>query len=178
VIEGYSTTLWEIEEQLRMLGVAPPDLVAVQVGVGAFAAAVTRFARTRWTDPRVFILAVEPARAACLLGSMQTGERRKIDAPLDSIMSGLNCGEPSPVAWPVLSAEIDAFVSVDDERARDAMRLLHRQEIQAGECGAASLAGLQAWPELTGKPLPGSRALLISTEGPTDPAAYSAILGR
>jgi diaminopropionate ammonia-lyase len=45
VIEGYSTMLWEIDDELERRGEAGPDLVAVQVGVGAFAAAVTRHFR-------------------------------------------------------------------------------------------------------------------------------------
>src|SRR5215203_707115 len=39
VIEGYSTMLWEIEDELARRAERGPDLVVVQVGVGAFAAA-------------------------------------------------------------------------------------------------------------------------------------------
>jgi diaminopropionate ammonia-lyase len=40
VMEGYSTILWEIDDELARRGSAAPDLVAVQFGVGALAAAV------------------------------------------------------------------------------------------------------------------------------------------
>ncbi len=45
VIEGYSTMLWEIEEELIRRDERGPDLVIVQVGVGAFAAAVANHFR-------------------------------------------------------------------------------------------------------------------------------------
>ena len=38
VMEGYSTILWEVDDELRRRGEKDPDLVAVQVGVGALAA--------------------------------------------------------------------------------------------------------------------------------------------
>ena len=37
VIEGYSTMLWEIDDELERRKEAAPDLVVVQIGVGAFA---------------------------------------------------------------------------------------------------------------------------------------------
>ncbi|HYZ46714.1 MAG TPA: pyridoxal-phosphate dependent enzyme, partial [Actinomycetota bacterium] len=45
VIEGYSTIFWEIEEELVARGAAPPDLVLIQAGVGALAAAAARHFR-------------------------------------------------------------------------------------------------------------------------------------
>lgn len=46
VIEGYSTLLWEVDDELERRGEPDPDLVVAQVGVGAFAAAVTRHFRS------------------------------------------------------------------------------------------------------------------------------------
>jgi diaminopropionate ammonia-lyase len=46
VIAGYSTMLWEIEDELGRRSERGPDLVVVQVGVGAFAAAVARHFRS------------------------------------------------------------------------------------------------------------------------------------
>src|SRR5215211_6255850 len=43
VIEGYSSMLWEIDDELERRGEAGPDLVVVQVGVGAFAAVARHF---------------------------------------------------------------------------------------------------------------------------------------
>jgi diaminopropionate ammonia-lyase len=124
VIEGYSTILWEIDEALADRGEAGPDLVGVQIGVGALSAAVVRHYQRPGIDPRPVIVGVEPTRAACLTASIESGEPVQIPGPHDSIMSGLNCGVPSPLAWPVVSRGIDLFVAIEDERARQAMRNL------------------------------------------------------
>ena len=177
VIEGYSTALWELDDALP----EPPDVVFVQIGVGALAAAVVRHYRSGPASP--VIVAVEPERSACVLASMRAGEPTTIPGPQDSIMAGLNCGTPSIVAWPDVSAGIDRFIAVPDERAREAMRRFAAEGVVAGETGAAGLAGLL---ELAGDAAaraelglgPHARVLLICTEGATDPAAYEAIVGR
>jgi threonine dehydratase len=48
----------------------------------------------------------------------------------------------------------------------------------AGECGAAGLAGLQTLLEMGQLPSGAKRALVISSEGATDRAAYERIVGR
>ena len=95
VIEGYSTMLWEIEDELEGRGEAGPDLVVVQVGVGALATAVvTHFRRPEAPQHPKFV-AVEPARADCLFQSISAGKLVSVPGPHDSIMAGLNCGRPS-----------------------------------------------------------------------------------
>ncbi len=121
---------------------------------------------------------MEPARAACMLASIEAGRIVQVPGPHDSIMSGLNCGVPSAIAWPVVSRGIDAFIAIEDEWARVAMRLLAEEGIVAGECGAAGVAGLLAWVEAFRGDLRGRRALVLSTEGATDPEAYRQVVGR
>ena len=176
VIEGYSTIFWEVDDALAAAGEPGPDLVLVQIGVGALAAAVVRHYRRAGVEPVPRIVGVEPTRAACALASMEAGERVALAGPHDSIMSGLNCGVPSSIAWPLVSRGIDTFLTVGDDRARRAMRALAAEGVVAGECGAAGLAGLTALLE-SDPPAPGpTRALIVSTEGATDPDAYRRIV--
>lgn len=185
VMDGYSTIFWEIDDALARLDEKGPDLVAVQIGVGALAAAVVNHYRQPERDPNPAILSVEPAHAACMLASVEAGEIVSIPGPHDSIMAGLNCGRPSIVAWPFVSTGIDAFIAIDDERARDAMRALARAGIVAGETGAAGLGGLFALltaPKSAQHRLElhvneTTRVLLFITEGATDPQAYAKIVG-
>jgi diaminopropionate ammonia-lyase len=185
VMEGYSTILWEIDDALGRRGERNPDLLPVQCGVGALAAAVVRHYRAgRAAQPK--ILSVEPLRAACMLASMEAGQIVTMPGPHDSIMAGLNCGRPSILAWPIVSNGIDAFIAISDERAREAMRALARVGIVAGETGAAGLAGLIEL--LTGEAGAQrrealgmdekSRALVLVTEGATDPVSYRQIVGE
>ena len=150
VVEGYATIGAEID--------AEPDVVAVQIGVGSFAAAmVRRFARAR-------IVGVEPETAACALASAEAGEPVEVPGPHDSVMAGLNCGRVSPVAWPAVSRGVEAFCAVGDDRAREAVALLASDGITAGESGAAGLAGLLAFRDELG--LAGT-VLVVNTEGDT-----------
>ena len=180
VIDGYSTILWEVDDELERLGEPGADIVAMQIGVGAFASAVTRHYRSPSADPRPVLAGVEPLDAACALESIEAGEIVNVPGPHRSIMAGLNCGSPSPVAWPVLRGGIDLFLAVDDEWARRAMRLLARSGVVAGESGAAGLAGLLALTPNQRADLLGldrdSRILIFNTEGATDPEAYARIV--
>src|ERR671912_3067532 len=142
VIEGYSTMLWEIDDELERRGEEGPDLAIVQVGVGAFAAAVARHFRSPRMSPRPKLVGVEPVNADCLLESVAAGRIVSVPGPHDSIMSGLNCGRPSLVAWPTVSRGIDLLVAVDDEPAHEAMRLAAESGVVSGETGAAGLGGL------------------------------------
>jgi diaminopropionate ammonia-lyase len=181
VIEGYSTMLWEIEDELRRRDERGPDLVVVQVGVGAFAAAVARHFRASRVSPRPKLVGVEPAGAACLFESVSAGRLVSVPGPHDSIMAGLNCGRPSLVAWPTLYRSIDLLVSVDDEPVREAMRLASGSGIVSGETGASGLGGLLALlrsDEEARRELGVSgetRILVFNTEGATDPDAYREI---
>ena len=118
-----------------------------------------------------------------MLASMEAGEIASVPGPHDSIMAGLNCGRPSIVAWPIVSSGIDAFIAVEDERAREAMRALARAGIVAGETGGAGLAGLLSCSRDHRPPnrarlhvTENRRALVFVTEGATDPQAYSEII--
>lgn len=192
VIEGYSTMLWEIDDELERTGEAGPDLVVVQVGVGAFAAAVTRHFRGAGVSPstatRPKLLGVEPADADCLLESVAAGRIVSVPGPHDSIMAGLNCGQPSLSAWPTVSRGIDVLVAVDDGPTREAMRLMAGSGIVSGETGAAGMGGLLELMRCGGSPGEQarrslgvgeqSRVLLFNCEGATDPDGYLRVVAR
>jgi diaminopropionate ammonia-lyase len=179
VIAGYGTIFQEADAALG----GSPDLVVVQMGVGALAAAVIGHYRQRGDGPT--IIGVEPDQAACVLASLRAGQIAEVPGPHRSIMAGLNCGLPSPVAWPTLQAGLDAAMAVPDDLARAAMRALAAEGVAAGETGAAGVAGLLALLEGAGADEararlgigPHTHALAIITEGVTDPAAYAEIIG-
>ena len=175
IVEGYGTLLREVDTQLAERGLPGPGLVSVPVGVGSLAQAVVEHYRSRparrgGSPPAV--LSVEPDTAACLLASLLDGATRSVPTA-DTVMAGLNCGTPSSLAWPVLAAGLDAAIAVPDRAAVRAAADLARLGVQAGPCGAASLAGVRA--ALTGPDAgdrrdglavtPSSVLVLLSTEG-------------
>jgi diaminopropionate ammonia-lyase len=179
VIEGYGTIFVEVDEQLGH----PPDVAFMPLGVGALGAAATDHYKA---PPRARVVGVEPERAACVLASIRAGEPVTVPEPQNSIMAGLNCGTPSPIAFPTLAAGMDGVVAIEDRFARQAMRDLAAEGVVAGETGAAALAGLEA---LAQKPEHASArasmgldahatVLVLCTEGATDPESYARIVGH
>jgi len=176
IVAGYGTLLREVDDQLAGYGLPGPSLVSVPVGVGSLAQAVVAHYRSRPLrrgSPPPAVLAVEPETAACLLASLRAGVPRRVPTP-GTVMTGLDCGTVSSLAWPVLSAGLDAAIAVPDSAALRAAGELARLGVFSGPSGAASLAGARA--ALTG---PGARQrrgdlalrassvlVLLSTEGP------------
>lgn len=187
VIEGYSTMLREVDEQLAASGLHQPDLVVVQIGVGALAAAVTAHYRDEQRRAAPPVVGAEPELADCARASVEAGRIVQLAGPHPSIMAGLNCGTPSLIAWPVVSSGIELFMTVDDDGARRAMRDLAGIGVVAGETGAAGLAALRTLMTDSGDEATGVRqrlgvdagtqVLLLCTEGATDPVAYREIVG-
>lgn len=172
VIDGYATLVHEIGQQLAEAAAEWPSVVAAQIGVGAFAAAVARgFAGS--TD---HMIGVEPVGSDCVMKSIEAGGITQLPGRQTSIMAGLNCGTPSPLAWHDVTRGIGRFVAVEDESAESAMRLLARDGIVSGESGAAGLAGLLAFADELSLS-PNDDVLVISTEGATDPDAWTRCVG-
>ncbi|HET6505378.1 MAG TPA: diaminopropionate ammonia-lyase [Baekduia sp.] len=182
VADGYSTVFHEIDAELERRGEAGPDLVIVQIGVGALASAVVAHYRsTRHSERAPHLVGVEPLTAACVLETVAAGQVVEVPGPHPSVMAGLNAGLPSLTALPLIADGMDAFCAVSDDAAREAVRLLRRHGIEAGETGAAGLAGLLAvkreFPAICGGEIDDARrALLILTEGVTDPVTYEQAL--
>lgn len=168
IVDGYATLCLETDEQLAALGLGAPDLVVVPVGVGSFAQAVVSHYRGGGDDGGT-LLAVEPDRAAGLVASLRAG--KPVTVPTgDTIMTGLDCGTVSALAWPVLRDGLDGAVTVSDDQAAAAVADLARSGVDAGPCGAATLAaarlvlGQPGWREAIGL-RSDAVVLLLSTEG-------------
>jgi diaminopropionate ammonia-lyase len=177
VAEGYSTLFWEAEEQLADIGEGPPDLLVVQVGVGALAQAAVIAAKRLELAGGTRVVGVEAEEAPCVLAALRA--RRVVSLPgrQHSLIAGLNCGTASTTAWPWLWRGLDGIVTVTDADAVEGMRALAAEGVVSGETGSAGAAGLldlaadQGAREALGLTL-GSRVLLISTEGATDPDSW------
>jgi diaminopropionate ammonia-lyase len=167
VIDGYSTMFRELPPTIEA------DLVIVQMGVGALTAAAVD-----WFEGRAMVVVVEPDTAACGLAAARAGGPVDVPGPHDSIMAGLNCGRVSLVAWPVVARGVDLFVTISDDDATRAMRDLASCGVVAGETGAAGLGGLRSALAAQALDPTGRRALVINTEGATDPVAYEEIVGK
>lgn len=178
VAAGYRTIFREAFEQLAAAGGGSFDVAFAPAGVGAFASSAV----SNLVPHGCAVVTVEPTAADCVRRSLARGVPVSVPGPHDSIMAGLNCGEVSRIAWPVLRAGVRVAVAVSDAEAADAMRTLAAAGIPSGESGAAALAGAELLvADGAGAALLGRRAdasiLLLDTEGVTDPERYDAIVG-
>jgi diaminopropionate ammonia-lyase len=138
IVDGYTTMCAEIDDALVEADVRRLDLVVVPAGVGSLAQAVTQYYRgTSVHAPAVLV--VEPDAAPAVTAALLAG--RPVRVPTSAtVMTGLNCGTISDLAWPVLRDGADGSVTVSEGRAIDAVRDLRAAGVDAGPCGAATLA--------------------------------------
>jgi diaminopropionate ammonia-lyase len=184
VMQGYTVMVREVLAALPQ----PPTHVLLQAGVGGFAASIAGHMVLRLTDKRPHITVVEPARAACLVESAKAGHPVKVPGRGSTVMAMLECYEPSLIAFRILKRVADGFMTVEEEAAPEAMRLLadpaeDDPAIVAGESGGVGLAGLLTAlrdPTLAARIglTPGARVLIFNTEGATDPVLYADLVGR
>ena len=141
IVEGYSTLLAEMEEQLDQLGLSA-SLVITPVGVGSLAHAVVQYCKSVSRPAPVSVAAVESDSAPCLFTSLRAGTPTSVSTS-GTIMDGMNCGTVSSIAWPDLRDLVDASITVSSYEADRAVHYLASHSVKAGPCGAAPFAALR-----------------------------------
>ena len=182
IMQGYLTMALEADEQM----VAPPTHIFLQAGVGSMAAAVAAYFKQAHPQNPPKIILVEPAAADCFFRSAANGEITAVTGEMRTMMAGLACGEPSPIAWDILKRLTAAYLSCEDAAAARGMRALARplagdKAIVSGESGASTLGALlDAAADEKAREALGlderARVLLFSTEGDTDPVNYRRVM--
>lgn len=190
IMQGYMTMCLEAVEQMFQAGLRPTH-VFVQAGVGAFPGAMVGYLANRFRDNPPRFIVVEPNDAACIFASAAAGDGlpHKVTGSLDTIMAGLACGEPNPIAWEILRDFPCCYISCDDFVAANGIRILAHplagdDAVEAGESGSVGIGLLDL---LANKPAlgglkneleigPEANLLFFNTEGATDPENYREIL--
>lgn len=186
IMQGYTTLAKEAVDQLE----EAPTHVFLQAGVGSFAGAVVAFLQ-HFYGQQVTVVLVEPDAANCFYESFKQGTEHfvTVGGEMQTIMAGLACGEPNPIAWDILKAYTKVSICCDENVAATGMRVLANplasdQRIIAGESGAAPFgcfyelmtnedyAELKAALQLNAQ----SNILFVNTEGDTDVENYRNIV--
>ena len=182
IMQGYLTMALEADGQMAV----PPTHIFLQAGVGSMAAAVAAYFAQAYPQNPPKIILVEPTAADCFFRSAANGEITAVTGEMRTMMAGLACGEPSPIAWDILKRLTAAYLSCEDAAAARGMRALAQplagdKAIVSGESGASTLGALldAAVDEKAREALgldESARVLLFSTEGDTDPVNYRRVL--
>ena len=184
ITAGYYTQQQELLRQLKPVG-NRIDLIILQCGNGTWPSSVCYFLKKYPFFENTKILLVEPATSDSMLVSLQRGKVSTTKKSQKTLMAGLNCGTPSTLAYGIIQSAADAAIGIEDDFALKAMKLLYYPvgkdpQIEAGESGAAGLAGLIAitqgstfsivrdWLGVTGE----SKVLIYATENITDPETF------
>lgn len=134
---------------------------------------------------------VEPNAANCIFTSAEfdDGEPHNVEGDLKTIMVGLACGVPNPIAWPIIRDFSEMYLTCDDAVAARGVRIFANPlkedpKIVSGESGAAGVGafsvimGIDDMSEV--REVLGlnkdSVVLFFNTEGDTDPVNYSEII--
>lgn len=191
IMQGYTTIVSEIADQLKELALHRVTHIILQAGVGSFAASIAAALHHFRPDSYPKLIIVEPDKADCLYHSAlhKEGEPQQVDGDLSTMMAGLACGEPNPIGWDLLRTVSDYFFSCNDAVSANGMRIFANptdgdERIVSGESGAVPLGllhelysneGLQDIKEEL-KLDQSSNILIINTEGDTDPDNYKRII--
>jgi diaminopropionate ammonia-lyase len=185
IMQGYSTVAREIVEQM---GETKPTHIFLQAGVGAFAAVMASIFVDVFEENPPKIVLLEADQADCFYQSIQNKKVTPVTGDLTTIMAGLACGEPNPLAWEILSECTDFFLSVPDWVTAKGMRVLGNplgtdERIISGESGAVGVGVLSILNDLPFQDLKEalginetSVVLNISTEGDTDAETYREVV--
>lgn len=192
IMQGYSTIINEIIEQLQTAKEEKPTHVFLQAGVGSFAGAVQGYLAQLYGEDRPITIICEPHGANCIYKSMvaNDGKPHNVTGDLTTIMAGLACGEPNTISWKILRDNSDFSVSCDDEIAARGMRVLSSplgddKRVISGESGAVGFGLFTVLSEKKEeyaqlmkalKIDENSRILCISTEGDTDIEGYKNVV--
>lgn len=193
ITRGYTTMAGEALEQLSDRDITKPSHVFLQAGVGSMAGAVLGYLTHYYQQHPPITTIVEPDTVACIYKSVQHGHGHPlaVGGNPETIMAGLNCGEPNPLTWPILRDFASFYSSCPDWVTKLGMQTLAHPlgsdpTIVSGESGAVGLGllislcrkkemhALKHQLQLDSD----STILLFSTEGNTDPEGYDAIVNR
>jgi len=157
IMEGYTIIAEELREKFERNNNWPSH-VFVQAGVGGLAGSLTHMIRMNWKkQPKIIV--IEPEAAPCLLESAKRAFPVTVTGPL-SKMGRLDCKVPSLIALNILSKNDVEYLTISDDEAENATKILADNKVHTTPSGAAGFAGLKKYN------LPiNAQPLVIITEG-------------
>ena len=104
---GQGTIAMEIIKELPLV-----DVILVPIGGGGLATGVSTLAKL--LNPKIKVIGVEPAGAACMKKSLQEGKVVTLPG-VDTIADGTAVKTPGSVIFPYIQKNIDEIITVEDE---------------------------------------------------------------
>ena len=136
VATGQGTIAMEIVKELPLV-----DYILVPVGGGGLATGVSTLAKM--LNPKIKIIAVEPAGASCLSASLDAGKPVTLDK-VSTIADGTAVKTPGIQIFPYLQKNIDEVITVeDDELVVAFLDMVENHKMVAENSGLLTVAALK-----------------------------------
>lgn len=107
VATGQGTIAMEIVQELPLV-----DTILVPIGGGGLSCGVSTFAKLY--NPKIRVIGVEPAGAACMKASVEAGHVVKLPAA-STIADGTAVLEPGDLVYPYVRDNVDEIITIEDE---------------------------------------------------------------
>ena len=107
VATGQGTIAMEIVQELPLV-----DAILVPIGGGGLSCGVSTFAKLY--NPKIRVIGVEPAGAACMKASVEAGHVVKLPGA-STIADGTAVLEPGDLVYPYVRDNVDEIITVEDE---------------------------------------------------------------
>lgn len=104
---GQGSIAMEIVQELPLV-----DIILVPIGGGGLATGVSTLAKI--LNPRISVIGVEPAGAACMKASLEAGHVVKLPS-VNTIADGTAVLEPGDQIFPYIQENIDDIITVEDD---------------------------------------------------------------
>ena len=136
VATGQGSIAMEIIKELPTV-----DYILVPVGGGGLCTGVSTLAKL--LNPKIKVIAVEPAGAACLKASLEAGEVTTV-SKINTIADGTAVQTPGDKLFPYLQANVDHVITVDDsERTLSFLDMAENHKMIVENSGLLTVAALK-----------------------------------
>lgn len=136
VATGQGSIAMEIIKELPTV-----DYILVPVGGGGLCTGVSTLAKL--LNPKIKVIAVEPAGAACLKASLEAGEVTTV-SKINTIADGTAVQTPGDKLFPYLQANVDHVITVDDsELTLSSLDMAENHKMIVENSGLLTVAALK-----------------------------------
>lgn len=136
VATGQGTIAMEIVKELPTV-----DYILVPIGGGGLACGVSTLAK--YLNPKIKVIGVEPAGAACMKASLEAGKIVSLPA-ISTIADGTAVKTPGEKVFPYLKKNLDGIITIEDDELIGAfLDMMENHKMIVENSGLLSVAALK-----------------------------------
>ncbi len=163
VATGQGTIAMEIVQELPIV-----DYIFVPIGGGGLATGVSTLAKM--LNPKIKVIGVEPANAACMKASLEAGEVVTLPSA-NTIADGTAVKTPGKQIFPYIQENVDRIITVEDDELIGAfLDMVENHKMIVENSGLLSVAALKQMD------LKGKKVVCILSGGNMDVITMSSVV--